>query len=379
MLFEEVIGQSEVTGTLLAMVREGKVPHALLFTGMEGCGKLPAALALASYLLCSRPDSEGRPCGHCQACHQMQRWVHPDLHFIFPVYKPKSSGSQALSDHFIKEWREQLADSLYFSLSTWFNRIGLEKKQTLISVAEAEHIIGKLSLVSSQGGHRVVIIWNADQMNEATANKLLKILEEPPQGVVFILTTSHPERMLATILSRTQRIDFPPIAEEALTEALVARNGLGHDVARQLAHIATGSYTKALEQVRGDEDQVVFFDLFALLMRLCYARKVKELYAWAEQVAQWGREKQKAFLDYAQHMVRENFIYNFGQRQLNYQTAREADFSVRFARFVNEQNVISLTDELAAAQRDIEQNVNARMVFFDLALKLIMLLLKGSR
>ena len=254
--------------------------------------------------------------------------------------------------------------------------MGVENQQSLINVAEANNIITKLASVSSQGGYRVVIVWLAEQMNQECANKLLKILEEPPSQTVFILTANNPERMLSTILSRTQRIDFPPLQTSELTDALQRFNGLQPDDALMVARAAAGSYTQALAQVTMNADDAQFFDLFVLFMRLCYMRKIKDLHEWSVQLSQWGREKQKAFLQYAQRLVRENFMYNFRNPELNYMNKQETDFAVNFARFINERNVIGIMDEISAAQRDIEQNVSAIMVFFDLSLKMIVLLIK---
>ena len=234
----------------------------------------------------------------------------------------------------------------------------------------------KLANVSSQGGYRVIIIWLAEQMNEECANKLLKILEEPPAQTVFILTANEPDKLLTTILSRTQRIDFPPLSADDIAQALEQLNGLQAEDARLVARSAEGSYTRALEQVTMNADTAQFFDLFVLFMRLCYMRKIRDLYEWSQQLSSWGREKQKAFLEYAQRLVRENFMYNFHSPELNYMNRQEQDFSVNFARFINERNVIGIMEELSAAQRDIEHNVNANMVFFDFSLKMIVLLIK---
>lgn len=300
--------------------------------------------------------------------------AHPDLHFVYPVYKPEKSLTPPVSTLFIDEWRKQVMQSPYFSRMEWLKAIGVEKQQSLISVADANRIILELSKVSSQDGYRVVVIWEADQMNAQAANKMLKILEEPPERTVFILMTSHSERLLATILSRTQRIEFSPIATDALTLALQKECGLNEADARTVARASAGSYIKARQQVTNDAERAQFLDLFVLFMRLCYMRKVKDLHEWSVQLASWGRERQKDFLDYAQKLVRENFIYNFHQPELNYMTRAESDFAVNFARFINERNVISITNELERAQNDIEGNVNARMVFFDFALQMIVLL-----
>lgn len=374
MHFSDVIGQKEVKQQLHLMIKENRLPHALLFAGPEGSGKLAMALALAQRLLCTDPTSEDEACGHCKGCRMVQAYEHPDLHMVFPVFKQAGESTPSTSLTYMQQWREQLKQSVYFTRQEWLRRIGVENQQSLINVAEANRIIGELSKVSSQNGYRVVIMWEADQMNQSTANKLLKVLEEPPQFTVFILLTSHPERLLPTILSRTQRVDFPPIAVEDMTAALQQQAGLQAEDAMTVARASGGNFIKARQQVTNDADRAQFFDLFVLFMRLCYMRKVKDLNEWSIQLASWGRERQKDFLEYAQKLVRENFMYNFHLPELNYMTRQENDFAVNFARFINERNVIGIMDEISLAQRDIEQNVNARMVLFDFSIKMIVLL-----
>lgn len=377
MQFSDVIGQPEAKKQIQRMLAEQRVPHALLFAGPEGCGKLPMALALAQRLLCQTPTPEGNACGECKNCRMASKLVHPDLHFTFPIIKPAgTSASGAVSDLFIDEWRELIKEKPYFTKQEWLKRMGVENQQAIIAVAEANNIIGKLLNVSSQGGKRVIIMWLAEQMNTEAANKLLKILEEPPHDTHFILTATHTEKMLDTILSRTQRIDFGPIAPADIQTALQQQCGLQPDDAHFIARAAKGSFTQALDQVSMNADTAQFFDMFVLLMRLCYMRKIKDLHEWSEQVSQWGREKQKAFLEYAQRLVRENFIYNFRLPDLNYMNREETNFSVNFALFINERNVIGISNEIAEAQRDIEQNINPRMVFFDFTLKMIVLLIQ---
>jgi len=375
MRFQDVIAQEEVKRRLRGQWAEGRVPHAQLFCGPEGCGKLATALAFASVLLCRHP-ADGEPCGECDACRMMRKWAYPDLHFVFPVFKRKGQSGDPVSDQYVKEWREQLLDTPYFDKQDWLTRIGVENQQALIYAAESDEIVRKLSLVSSQGGYKVVIIWLPELMNAAAANKLLKVLEEPPGQTAFLLVSNHPDRLLSTIVSRTQRVDFRPLPAAAIEQALCARNALQPADAAAVARISDGSYTAALRQIRAQQDEAVFFDLFVLLMRLSYMRKIKDMAEWAEQVASWGRERQKLFLDFCQRLLRENFIYNFRRKELNYMNEREAEFAVRFARFINERNVIGIMEELSAAQRDIAQNVNPRMVFFDFALKMIVLLIQ---
>lgn len=373
MQYNEVIGQEEIKARLRQELKDGRVPHARLFRGPEGCGKLPMALAYATALLCQNPN-DGEACGQCSSCLMAAAWAHPDLHFVFPVFKRKGQSGDAVSDQFLKEWREQLKDSLYFDRLSWLARIGIENQQAQIGVGESEQILRKLSIVASQGGRKVMIIWLPELMNLSAANKLLKILEEPPTDTVFLLVAEHAEKMLATILSRTQITDFRQLTQLDLEQILQSRHGLQPEDAAVIAHMSEGSYIKALKQIYLNENEAVFFDMFVLLMRLSYMRKIKEMHQWADQVASWGRERQKNFLEYCQRLVRENFISNFHRKELNYMSRREADFSVKFGRFINERNVIGIMDELSLAQRDIEQNVNAKMVFFDFALKTIMLL-----
>lgn len=375
MKFQDVIAQEEVKAQLRRQLAEGRVPHAQLFCGPEGCGKLAMALAFASALLCEHPAG-GEPCGQCKACRMTAKYASPDLHFVFPVFKRKGQGGDPLSAHYLKEWREQLADTPYFDKQAWLSRIGVDNQQALIYAAESDEIVRKLNYVSSQGGYKVMVIWLPELMNIAAANKLLKILEEPPGRTAFILVANEPEKLLPTILSRAQRVDFRPLPAEAVATALRERNALQPADAEAVARTCGGSYTAALRTVSVRQDDAVFFDLFVLLMRLSYMRKIKDMSEWAEQVASWGRERQKLFLDYCQRLVRENFIYNFRRAPLSYMDEREAAFATRFARFINERNVIGIMDELSAAQRDIEQNVNPRMVFFDFALKMIVLLIQ---
>ncbi len=375
MYYDDIIGQDDIKARLARDVAEGHVPHARLFCGPAGCGKLATALAYAASLLCERPV-EGRPCGQCPSCKMTARWVHPDLHFAFPVVKPRGRSGEVTSDVYLDRWREQLCRTPYFDMADWLRAMDVENQQAMIYAAESDAIVQRLSLTASRGGWRVLLVWHPELMNETAANKLLKILEEPPARTAFVLVSDRPDRLLSTIVSRTQRVAFPPLPEEVIARTLCEQRGLDADDARAVAHAAAGSYTRALARLMTDEDEALFFDLFVLLMRLSYMRKVKDMHAWAQQVASWGRERQKDFLQYCQRQVRENFVYNFGLPALNYQSQREADFSRRFARFVNERNVIGITNELAAAQRDIEQNVSPRMVFFDLALKMIVLLIQ---
>lgn len=371
--FKEVIGQESVKQRLKQEVQEGRIPHAQLFCGPAGAGKLPIALAYARYLCCPH-RTEDDACGTCPSCIKWEKLVHPDVHFLFPIVNKAKSPKVSVCDDFLPQWRQQLTDSTYFNLQHWLKDIGAENKQAQIFAQESDEIIRKLSLKSSEGGYKVTLIWQAEKMNQTCANKLLKLLEEPPLNTVFLLISETPETILPTILSRTQRIHIPPIEGNSLATALQMKYGVTSGDSTAIAHIANGNLIKALETIHLNADNEMFFKLFVSLMRLSYQRKIKEMKEWSEQIAGMGRERQKSFLAYCQRMIRESFIYNFHCPELNYLNTEENQFSSRFAPFINERNVWGIMEELSEAEVHIEQNVNARMVFFDFSLKMIVLL-----
>jgi len=373
MFFKDIIGQKEAKQRLIREVKEGKIAHARLFCGPEGIGKLPLAIAYARYLSCSNP-TETDACGTCPNCIKFNKLAHPDLHFVFPVIKKKSK--DAVSDDFISEWRELINQTPYFNLNMWLEEMGAENQQALIYVKESDEIIRKLSLKSSQGGYKIMIIWLPEKMNIECSNKLLKLLEEPPSQTVFLLVSEEPDTLLATIQSRTQRFNLYGIEEEDIVVRLQQQYGIQESDAISIAHRSEGNFLKALEEIHLNEENKIFFELFVNLMRLSYQRKIREMKQWSETLAAMGRERQKHFLTYCQRMIRENFIYNFHDPSLIYLNEEEKNFSSRFAPFINEYNVINIMYELSEAQRHIEQNVNARMVFFDFSLKMIVLLVQ---
>lgn len=372
MFFNDVTGQEHAKRQLMESVRQEKVAHALLICGREGSGKLPLAIAYARYLCCESP-TEHDACGICPSCVKMNKLIHPDVHFAFPIVKQKA-GRDSVCNDFLSAWRELVLRSPYFGLPEWLEKMGAGNQQAQIFVRESDEIQRKLSLKASQGRFKVMIIWLPEKMNAECSNKLLKLLEEPPTGTVFLLVSEEPEALLPTIRSRTQRINLPPLAESEIAQTLEQRYKLLPDDAREIAHQASGSMLQALSAIHLSEEHKVFFNLFINLMRSSYARKIVEMKQWSEQVAAMGRERQKNFLIYCQRMIRENFIYNFHLPDMNYMTQEEQQFAVRFAPFVNEKNVIGIMDELTEAQVHIEQNVNAKIVFFDFALKMIVLL-----
>ena len=375
MTWSEVIGQTEAKERLLQMTREGRVPHAMMLCGPAGCGKLALAVAMGCHLL--RNGMEGTsPSANTEA--MLQNLSHPDLHFTFPTIKSPGMGSehQPVSDDYIREWHDLLTRSAYFSIDQWLDAMGATSQQAIITGAESDELSRKLSLKSSQGGYKVSIIWLPERMNLTSANKLLKLLEEPPRQTVFIMVCEEPERLLETIRSRTQRIDIKKIDTSDIEQALKEQRGIDADAAHRIARAANGNWLKALDELDAGNENHAFFDMFVMLMRLAYKRDIHDLKKWSENVAGFGREKQKRMLNYFVRLIRENFIYNFQNPELNYMTQEEEAFARNFARFVNEANVVEISELLQRCQRDIAQNANAKIVFFDLALKMIVLLIQ---
>ena len=381
MKFSEVIGQQEVQQLLMHLVEEERLPHALMFNGPAGAGKMALALAFASYLL--GEENEGKslissPSSVRNAEAMLKAWQHPDLIFAYPVIKPAGASSeyQASSDDYAKEWRTMLSHGPYFTMDAWLTAMGAANQQAIIGVGESTALIRKLSFKANQGGYKVAVIWMAERMNASCANALLKLIEEPPEGTVFLLVCEEPEKLLPTIRSRVQQIGVKAIAEEDITQALIHRRGITPDDARHVARLATGNWLRALEILNQDNENKLFLDNFIQLMRQAYKRDIRALKDWSLTMADYGRERQRRMLIYFGHMVRENFMYNFRQPDLNYMTQDEERFSRNFARFVNETNVIPLAELFDRAFRDIGQNANAKMVFFDVALQTIMLLIR---
>ena len=383
MLFSQIIGQYEIKERFTRSVNEGRIPHAQLLYGIEGIGKLALAIAYAQYICCENRSGDDS-CGVCPSCVKFNKLAHPDLHFVFPIIKPAGK-TTVICDDFVNEFREIILEKPYFSIEDWYAKISGDAKQGMIYTNESEEIVRKLSLKTYESEYKVMIVWLPEKMHTTAANKLLKILEEPYEKTVFLLVSNSPDEIITTILSRTQQISIPKLKDEEIVQALLAdgMREITEKEAQDAVRIANGSYLKAETILEDENENNLNFDRFTSIMRLAWMvgnRKdhasLKTLRAWADEMAasSVGRERQKKFLNYAQRMVRENFILNLQQAELNYMTSYEADFSGRFSPFINERNVEDIMAEFALAERQIEQNVNAKMIFFDLVLKIIMLL-----
>ncbi|MDR0834180.1 MAG: DNA polymerase III subunit delta [Candidatus Symbiothrix sp.] len=344
MVFKNIIGHTDLKERLIKSVQEGVIPHARLFSGPEGAGALPLSVAYARYLLCTNRQADDA-CGTCPSCQKINKLAHPDLHFVFPIINKKGGSSKdALCDDFLPEWREFLEKTPYSNLSGWLENIQAGNAQGTIYARESNEIVRKLNFKSYESDYKIMIIWLPEKMQEAAANKLLKLLEEPPEKTVFLLVSEEPDKIITTIRSRCQQLIVPLISDEN---------------ARQ-----------------STDETDMFLELFKAIMRNSWKRDIRGMKAKSEEFTTLGRDKQKAFLAYAQRQVRENFLNALNLPEINYMNENEADFAVNFHKFVNERNVEDFMNELALAERHIESNVNAKMVFFDLSMKIAVLLKK---
>ena len=373
MFFKDIIGQKEIKRQLIQSVKDGYIPHARLLSGPEGVGKVAVALAYARYLSCSARN-ETDACGHCPSCIKYNKLSHPDLHFVFPIVKIDKKKKE-ICDDYLTEWRTFVLQNPYFSLTSWLNFIDAGNSQGMIYARESDEIIRKLNLKAYESEYKIMIVWLPEKMHEACSNKLLKMIEEPPSQTVFLLISENPDRVIGTIQSRTQRLSIPPILPEDLGNALSAM--VTNDSERSnLVHLANGSYLKALEIIETGLETKQNLDMFKMIMRNAWQSNIKNMKAEAEKFAALGRERQKYFLVYSQNMIRENFLFRLNLPEINYLNAEEADFSVNFSPYVTEKNVEELMEELSLAEKHIESNVNPRMVFFDLSMKIAVLIKK---
>ncbi len=367
-MFKDVIGHEEIKQRLVNSLKTGRISHAQLFAGDTGYGSLALALAFAQYVFCTG-NKQDDACGECPSCRKMQKYIHPDLHFVFPVVRKAKS---PVSDEYINEWRQLLTQSSYFDLTEWYSYMGVEDNaQAAIYTEESGNILRKLNLKPFESDYKIMVIWLPEKMNPECSNKLLKIIEEPFEKTLFLMVSEHPEQMLNTIQSRLQRINIPPLGQEQIKQQLLLTKGIPDEKAAEYAHVASGNWHKALRLLDESEEQIYNQEKFASLMRLCWERKMLPVNEWVNEITSVGRERQKNFITHAIRMLRENFIRNFGLNELNYMTEREKNFSIRFAPYVHEGNILPLTNEFERAYNDINRNGNAKIIFTDLCIKVM--------
>ncbi|MCM5662321.1 DNA polymerase III subunit [Galbibacter mesophilus] len=378
MLFSEILGQSHIKKHLTYSADNNRIPHAQLFVGPEGSGVLPMAIAYAQYILCGNNDGENDN-GNSACNIKLNNFSHPDLHFAFPVATTDKVKSHPVSSHFLAEWRTFLKEQPYGNLFDWYQMLEIENKQGQIGVDEAQDIVKSLSLKAYEGGYKAMIIWMADKMNTAAANKLLKLIEEPPNKTFFILIAEDEEQIIQTIRSRCQVLHFPPLAEAVITEAL-QKKGLDENTAVKIAHQANGNYNKAIDLVNRDSEDLVFEKWFVVWVRAAFKARgnkaiIHELLSWSEEVAKTGRETQKKFLLFCMDVFRQAMLVNYQAKELAFMDFSVENFKLeKFAAFVHGNNILEITKELEDAIYHIERNGNAKIILTDLSIKLTRLL-----
>ena len=378
MLFKEIIGQKEIKDKLLRLVRDDRTPHALMLFGPEGTGKLALALAMAQYVACTNRQQEDA-CGTCPSCIKFGKLVHPDLHFVIPVMKTGNMQSAPISDDYAETWRAAFLADHYLTEGQWYEALGAENKQGMINVRESETIMRKLSFKPYESDNRMVVIWLPEKMNQPAANKLLKLIEEPPEKTLILMATEQTDRILPTILSRTQLIHVPPVSAADLRDGIMKLEVQDPQLVDDVVKRAHGNVSIAFRMLRQDEAEQQNFELFTELMRLCYSRDIIRVNDWVERVAVMGRERQKQLADYSLRMLRENFILGFKQEGLTYLSAKESEFSEKFSPFIHEGNVYALADAFTEAGNHIEANGNPRIILMDLSIRIIRLLMLKAR
>jgi len=365
MLSYNLIGNKILRKKLLQSAAAGKIAHAQLFTGEEGVGKLAFAIEYAAEIL---PNDK-------KESSVIQNVQHPDLHFVFPVTTNSKVKSKPVSDLFLKQWYHFLSENIYGSLFDWYQHIGIENKQGQIGVYEAEKIIKKLSLKSYQGGYKIVIIWGAEKLNSAASNKLLKIIEEPPEKTVFILIADKEEQLLQTIRSRVQSVYFKKIEEEEIAKKLTIDLAMEADKAREVAFAAQGNYNRALKLSHQAADNE-FEPYFISWIRWAFMAKsrpqvLKNLVEWANEISSWGREKQKRFLDYTLQIFRQAMLTNYGLNPMVFKKINAQNFHwQKFSFYIHGANIESILNELNQSFYQIERNANAKIIFLDLSIKI---------
>ena len=374
MFFNDVIGQEYIKNHLKATTENGRIPHAQLFIGKEGFGTLSMAVAYAQYLLCSTSKDE-------ESCRiKCEKLIHPDLHFAFPVTSNDKVKKHPVSDLFLEDWRAFIKEQSYGSLYNWLQFIGVENKQGLIGVDEAENIVKSLKLKSYEGGFKVMIIWMAEKMNISAANKLLKLIEEPPEKTIFILCTEDEEQIINTIKSRCQAIHFAALSEEEIAQSLILKEKISESSAHKVAHQAEGNYNKALHLLHHDSSDIIFEQWFITWVRTAFKAKgnatvVQQLVAWSNDIAKSGRETQKRFLNYCLQFFRQAMLQNYNSESIVFIETKTPGFDLKkFAPFVHSGNILEISNEISSAIYHIERNGNAKIILLDLSIKLTRLL-----
>ena len=381
MQFSEILGQDHIKSHLTKSALLGRIPHAQLFIGPEGSGTLAMAIAYSQFILCNNSNAENA--GGNESCNLKFLLVsHPDLHFVYPTVSTEDVKSKPKSIDFIKDWRNFITENPYGSLFDWYNLLGVANKQGEIRVDDAQEILKSLALKSYEGGYKIMIVWMADKMNIAASNKLLKLLEEPPEKTVFILISENEEDIIQTIRSRCQVLHFNGLSESVIANALIEKGNIEPKLATKITHQSQGNFNKALHLLHEDSEDLPFEEWFVRWVRAAFKAKgnataIHDLIAWSEQISGLGRETQKKFLQFCIEMFRQAMLLNYETPSLVYLEPKVEKFKLEnFAPFVNGNNINDIFQELSDAMYHIERNGNAKIILTDLSIKLTRLIHK---
>lgn len=370
MFFKDLVGQNHIHQKLINSVLQGRISHAQLFAGPAGSGALLAAIAYCRFVACENKGGTDA-CGSCPSCKKFDQLSHPDLHFSFPIQLSKGT---RVSEDVYAQWKNWLPNHAYSSLPSWMRHIESEGKQGVIATDESTRIVKRLLLKSYEGGFKFLILWLPELLNISAANKLLKLIEEPPNNTLFIFVSENPERILPTIYSRTQRISFAPLSEKAIESELI-KIGADEKAAKDISFLAEGNWGVAKQQWDKTEEGQPMFEIFRHWMRLCFAKSVSELVTWVETLDKSGRETQKQFLEFALKVFREALWMSYTGKEVQKET-EQGVFLVKFAPYINERNALEMVSEMEKAIGHIGRNANGKILFLDLTFKVIILLKK---
>ncbi|MDB5230965.1 MAG: polymerase delta prime subunit [Chitinophagaceae bacterium] len=390
MQFKDIINQQTIRTQLAELVQQNRLSHALLFLSKEGSGSLLLALAFAQYLTCEKVQRSLNPvsagpslfgeeevpssslqlpddsCGECPACHKAKQFIHPDIHFSFPVI-PKKSGEKSISSNYISEWREFLSLYPYGNVFDWLQFINAENKQGNITSEECNDIIRQLNLKSFESGYKILIMWMPEYLGKE-GNKLLKLIEEPPPNTLFILVAENEEQLLPTIISRCQLVKIPRLTSKDIEQALIQRNNTAPETAGRAAAIAEGNYREALQLLNHAEEdwQSLLRDWLNAALKGGPAVQVK----WIDEVSKLGREKQKQFLRYFNHLLEMSIrLKVLGDEHIS-ASDQDKDFANRLNKIASVSQQQVLIEELDRASYHIERNANGKMLFLALTIRL---------
>lgn len=359
MYFKEIIGQQAVKTHLIKTVKQGHVSHALMFTGGVGNGKLPLALAFAGYIFCENRGETDR-CGKCGACKKMDVLGHPDLHFSFPFVKTTSIKT---CNPQMREFISTISKDPYLDLRDWELQIASDNKQSIITADESNEIVKRLTLKSFAGGHKILIIWNADKLNSSAQNKLLKTLEEPEAKTLIILVTDSAQNLLPTINSRTQLVQCEHISDEVMATALVERFDTDKTNALNIAKIADGDFAKAKKMIAANQSTSKYFELFSQWMRAAAVSDYYKILTSCDQISKLSRDEQQNFLEYGLQFFHQSILYTYvGKEQARFDS-EAAGFAIRFAPFMVANDLVGFHDIFSDGHYMVKRNVNAHLLF----------------